>query len=299
MAIVYEEIGSNKRRTVIFMAAFLLFIIGLAWLFGKIFELYWLLPAAVIFASFQAVISYWYSDKITLAISKARPITHKNNREVFHVVENLCITAGLPMPKIYVIDDTAPNAFATGRDPKHAVICFTTGILEKLEKKELEAVTAHELSHIGNYDIRLMTVVVVLVGIVVLISDWFLRISFFGGDDDNNSGQLGFILLLVGIALAILAPIFATMIQLALSRNREYLADSSAVLLTRYPEGLASALEKISADKEPLEVANKATAHLYITNPMKELKGTSRGWFSGLFNTHPPVEERIKRLREM
>lgn len=282
------------------MAGFLIFIIGLGWIFSRVLGMYWIFPVAVAFASIQAVTSYWYSDRITLAISKAKEITHEENKELFHLVENLCITAGLPMPRIYIIEDSAPNAFATGRDPRHAVICYTSGIIEKLEKAELEGVTAHELSHIGNYDIRLMTVIVVLVGVVVLLSDWFLRISFWGGGDDNrDSGQLGLFLMLAGVALAVLAPLFAVLIQLALSRNREYLADSSGVLLTRYPEGLARALEKISADTEPLEAANKATAHLYIANPLKEHKGTSRGWFSGLFDTHPPIEERIKKLREM
>lgn len=300
MALVYNEIGSNKRKTFFFMAGFLVFIIGAGWVFSRALGMYWILPVAVAFASVQAVISYWYSDKITLAISKAKEITHENNKELFHIVENLCITAGLPMPRIYIIEDSAPNAFATGRDPKHAVICYTTGILEKLEKSELEGVTAHELSHVGNYDIRLMTVIVVLVGVVTLLSDWFLRFTIFGGgDDDSDSGQLGLILMIAGIVLALLAPLAAILIQLALSRNREYLADSSAVLLTRYPEGLANALEKISADTEPLEAANKATAHLYIVNPLKEHKGTRRGWFSGLFNTHPPIEERVKKLREM
>ncbi|MDO8507651.1 MAG: M48 family metallopeptidase [bacterium] len=300
MALVYNEIGSNKRKTVFFMAGFLIFIIGLGWIFSRVLGMFWILPVAVAFASIQAVVSYWYSDRITLGISKAHEITHENNKDLFHIVENLCITAGLPMPRIYIIEDSAPNAFATGRDPEHAVICYTTGIIEKLDKPELEGVTAHELSHIGNYDIRLMTVIVVLVGIVVLLSDWFLRISFWGGgDDDSDNGQLGLILMIAGIVLAILAPVIAMIIQLALSRNREYLADSSGALLTRYPEGLARALEKISADTEPLEAANKATAHLYIANPLKEHKGKPRGWFSGLFDTHPPIEERVKKLREM
>ncbi len=299
MALVYKEIGSNKRRTVFLILGFLVFIMALGWVFSLALNIYWIFPVAIIFACFQALISYWYSDKITLSISKAREITLDDNKELFHLVENLCIAAGLPTPKIYVIDDTAPNAFATGRDPEHAVICYTTGIIQKLEKVELEGVTAHELSHVGNYDIRLMTVVVILVGFVALISDWFLRISFFGGDRDRDEGQLGLILMAIGIILALLAPVFAIILQLALSRNREYLADSSGALLTRYPEGLARALEKISADHKPLEVANKATAHLYIINPLKEHEGTSRGWFSGLFDTHPPIEERIKRLREM
>ncbi len=301
MATTYTEIGSNKRKTVFFMAGFLIFIIALGWIFSRVLGMYWILPLVVVIASVQAIASYWYSDRITLAISKAKEITHDENKELFHLVENLCITAGLPMPRIYIIEDSAPNAFATGRDPKHAVICYTTGIINKLDKAELEGVTAHELSHVGNYDIRLMTVIVILVGIVTLLSDWFLRFTFFGvGDDEGDSNsQLGLILMIVGIVLALLAPIAAVLIQLALSRNREYLADSSGVLLTRYPEGLALALEKISADTEPLEVANKATAHLYITNPLKEHKGSSRGWFSGLFDTHPPIEERIKKLREM
>lgn len=280
--------------------AFLVFIIVLGWVFSLALNIYWIFPAAIIFASVQAVVSYWYSDKVTLAISGAHEISHDDNKDLYHLVENLCITAGLSVPRIYIIEDSTPNAFATGRDPDHAVICYTTGIIQKLEKVELEGVTAHELSHIGNYDIRLMTVVVILVGFVALISDWFLRISFFGGGDrDRDDGQLGLILMVVGIALAILAPLFAVILQLALSRNREYLADSSGALLTRYPEGLARALEKISGDKKPLEAANKATAHLYITNPLKEHEGTSRGWFAGLFDTHPPIEERIKRLREM
>ncbi|RJO60106.1 zinc metalloprotease HtpX [candidate division WS5 bacterium] len=300
MAIAYKEISSNKRRTVILIFLFLLFIIGLGWIFSYAFDMYWIFPLAIAFASFQAITSYWYSDRITLAISRAKEVGHDDNKELFHVVENLCITAGLPMPRIYIIEDSAPNAFATGRDPEHAVVCVTTGLLDKLERSELEGVIAHELSHIGNYDIRLMTVIVVLVGIVALISDWFLRISFWGGGDDNNDrGQFGAILMIAGIVLAILSPIIAVIIQMALSRSREYLADSDAVLLTRYPDGLASALEKISADREPLEAANKATAHLYITNPLKEHKGTSRGWFSGLFETHPPIEERIRKLREM
>lgn len=254
----------------------------------------------VFFASFQAFASYWWSDKITLAISGAHPIEKKDNPEFYRVVENLAITAGLPMPKVYVIDDPAPNAFATGRDPNHAVVAATTGLLEKLDKPELEGVIAHEMSHIGNYDIRLMMVVVVLVGIVVLMADWFLRFSFFGiGDDNRDSGDLGAVFLVIGIVLALLSPLFATLIQLSISRKREFLADADGVLLTRFPEGLARALEKISADTVPLKHANKATAHLYITNPLKEHKGTSRGWFAGLFDTHPPVEERVKKLREM
>lgn len=299
MAIVYSEIGRNKRRTVFLIGLFLIFIIGVAWVFSRSLNMPWILPAAVIFASFQAFASYYWSDKITLAISGAHEVQKKDAPELYRIVENLSITAGLPMPKVYIIEDSAPNAFATGRDPKHAVIAVTRGILDKLDKPELEGVIAHEMSHIGNYDIRLMMVIVVLVGIVVLLSDWFLRFTFWGGgDNDNDSGELGAILGVIGIVLALLSPLFATLIQLALSRKREFLADADASLLTRYPEGLARALEKISADTEPLEAANKATAHLFITNPIKEHKGKGgRGWFAGLFDTHPPVEERVKRLR--
>lgn len=297
---MYNQIDINKRRTFLLISIFLLFVIALGWIFSRALDNPIILYIAVIFSSVQAFISYYYSDKITLAISGAKEIKKNENLELYRIVENLAITAGLPMPKIYIIDDLAPNAFATGRDPKHAVICVTRGLLEKLDKTELEGVIAHELSHIGNYDIRLMTIIVVLVGIVVLMSDFFLRISFWGRrDNDRDSGQLGAILMIVGIVFALLSPLFATLIQLAISRKREFLADANGALLTRYPEGLARALEKISADREPLEAANKATAHLYISNPMKELKGTSRGWFSSLFDTHPPVEERIKRLREM
>lgn len=300
MAIVYTEISRNKRRTAFIIGFFLVLVIGLGWVFSRVYETYWVLPAAVIFASIQAITSYWWSDKITLAISGAHEVQKKEAPELYRVVENLSISAGLPTPRVYVIDDTAPNAFATGRDPKHAVVAVTTGLLEKLNKTELEGVIAHELSHVGNYDIRLMTVVVVLVGIVTLLSDWFLRFSFFGGDDDNNNGQIGAILAIVGIILALLSPLFAMLLQLALSRKREYLADADGALLTRYPEGLAKALEKISADNEPLEVANKATAHLYISDPLKEHEGKdSRGWFAKLFSTHPDVMERIKCLREM
>jgi len=247
-----------------------------------------------------ALVSYFASDKITLAMSGAKEVTAKEYPRLVHEVEETSITAGLPTPRIYVINDSAPNAFATGRDPKHASIAVTTGLLDKLDKAELEGVIAHEMSHIGNYDIRLMTVTVVLVGTVALLSDWFLRWSWFGGRrrDDREGDQLGAILAVVAIVLAILSPVIAQLIQLAISRKREYLADASGALLTRYPEGLASALKKISADKEPLEVANKATAHLYISNPLKNVH-SGVGWFANLFNTHPPIEDRIRRLEQM
>jgi heat shock protein HtpX len=229
-------------------------------------------------------------------MSKAKEINHDNNREIFHLVENLCITAGLPVPKIYIIEDSSPNAFATGRDPQHAVVCLTTGIIAKLEKAELEGVIAHELSHVGNRDILLSTVVVVLVGFVALMADWFRNWTFFGGrsrGSDRDGNQLQFILMIVALVLSILAPIAALLMQLAISRKREFLADADGALLTRYPEGLARALEKISADPKPLAEANRATSHLFIVNPFKGKK------ISKLFMTHPPIEDRVKALRGM
>ena len=252
----------------------------------------------LIISGIMTFASYYYSDKMILGMSGAKQIKKRDNPQLFRIVENLCIGAGIPMPKIYIIEDSAPNAFATGRDPKHSVVCVTTGILEKLNKAELEGVIAHELSHVQNYDIRLMSIVVILVGLVALLADFFMRSLWYGGgrrdrERDNAQG----IFLAIGIVLAILSPIIATLIQLAVSRKREFLADASGALLTRYPEGLASALQKIAKDKEPLEAANNATAHLYIANPFKgKISGS---WFANLFNTHPPIEERIKILRSM
>ncbi|MBI4050235.1 MAG: M48 family metallopeptidase [Candidatus Doudnabacteria bacterium] len=297
--LVYEHIAANKTKTAILLAVFLILIILLGFTFSQAYGDPSILYSAVAFSIIYALISYFWSPQITLAISKARKVERKDNPELYNLVENLSIAAGLPAPKIYVIDDTALNAFATGRNPKTAVICFTTGIIQTLKQPELEAVAAHELSHIGNYDIRLMTLVVVLVGVLTLLADFFLRMSFYGRRSrDNSGGQLQLIAIIVGVILALLSPVIATLIQLAISRKREFLADASGALLTRYPEGLASALEKISADREPLEAANKATAHLYIANPLKNHHDRV-GWFAGLFNTHPPVAERIKRLREM
>ena len=297
--IVYQHIASNKAKTVILITAFLVLIILLGFVFSQAYDQPEILYFAAGFSIIYSLISYYFSSNITLAISRAKEVTREAAPDLYSLVENLAITAGIPNPKIYIIDDTAINAFATGRDPKHAVVVFTTGILKRLNKTELEGVTAHELSHIGNYDIRLMTIVVVLVGVLTLLADFFLRLSFFGrGRSREGGGQAQAIMMLVGLVLAILSPIIATLIQLAISRKREFLADASGILLTRYPEGLASALEKISKDTEPLEAANKATAHLYISNPLKN-RHDKVGWFAGLFNTHPPVEERIKRLREM
>ncbi len=298
--ITYDHIAKNKRNSVFLIFVFLIIVIGLGYAFSYLYNNPGILVIAVLFSTVSAFVSYFFSDSITLALSQAKEIDRKSAPELFRLVENLTIAAGLPMPRVYIIEDSAMNAFATGRDPKHAVICVTTGILQRLEPTELQGVLAHELSHIGNYDIRMMTLVVVLVGTITLLADWLLRFSLFGGKRDNReNGNLGLILMIAGIVLAILSPFIATLIKLAVSRQREYLADSSGALLTRYPEGLARALEKISADHEPLEVANKATAHLYIANPLKDHKGDSAGWFASFFNTHPPIADRVKRLREM
>ncbi len=293
---IYDQADKNTRLTWIYITGFLIFVIGVGYVFAGAMNSSGILYGAVIFSILMSFGSYWWSDKIVLGMSKAKEVTHEDGREIYHLVENLCITAGLPVPKIYIIEDSAPNAFATGRDKEHGVICLTTGIIAKLEKNELEGVLAHELSHIGNRDILLSTIVVVLVGFITLMADWFRNWSFFGGrdrDNDREGGQLQLILMVVAILLSILAPIAAMLIQLAISRKREFLADADAVLLTRYPEGLARALEKISGDSEPLEVANRATAHLFIVNPFKGKK------MMKLFMTHPPIEDRVASLRGM
>ncbi len=297
---LYNNVSSNKRKTWVLLFGFSIFIILVAYVFATAMNEPAILYGVVVFSIISSFVSYWWSDKIVLAMSGAQEVVHDSNKELFHIVENLCITAGLPQPKIYLIDDSAPNAFATGRDPEHAVIAVTSGLLDKLEKAELEGVIAHELSHIGNRDILLATIVTVLVGIVVLLADWFRRYSFFGGrknDDNREGGQLALIITIVAIVLSILAPLFAYLMQFSISRKREFLADSNGALLTRYPEGLARALEKISADSEPLEVANRATAHLYFSSPFKEDGGKKVSWFTKMFMTHPPVEERIRALR--
>ena len=297
---MYKQIASNKRRTWALISIFMIFIIGLGYLFSRVYPEYsFIFPIAVVIAVVSSWVNYFYSDKIVLAISRAKKIEKRDNPELYRVVENLAITAGLPIPRIYLIDDTAINAFATGRDPKHAVVAVTKGILTRLDKPEMQGVIGHELSHIKNYDIRLQTIVVTMVGVVALMSDFFLRFTLFGGgrrrgNRKDGGGQLQLILMIAALVLAILAPIAAVLIQLAISRKREFLADADSALLTRYPEGLARALEKISADKEPLEAANKATAHLYIANPIKKKR-----FMSKLFSTHPPVIERLKQLRGM
>ncbi len=298
--ITYSAIGQNKRKSVLLIFIFLLIIIALGYVFSRAYGNPGILVFAVGFSIISALISYYFSDSITLALSGAKQIERKDNSALYDVVENLTIAAGLPLPRIFIIEDSAINAFATGRDPKHAVVCVTTGALTRLNKTELEGVLAHELSHVGNYDIRFMTLVVILVGIITLLGDWFFRMSLFGGRRKSNSeGGNNQIFAIVGIVLAILSPVVAMLMQLAVSRQREYLADASGALLTRYPEGLASALEKIAQDTEALEVANKATAHLYIASPFHLDSKQRAGWLANLFNTHPPLQERIKRLREI
>src|SRR3989344_2699316 len=294
---IYSEISSNKQKTALLITCFLVLIIALGWVFSMQLEAPGLLPVAVIVSVLMSLTSYYYSDKIVLSMSHAKEIKKTDDPDLYRTVENLSIAAGLPTPKVYLIDDTAPNAFATGRDPKHAVVAITTGLRQKLTKPELEGVMAHELSHIGNYDIRLTTIIVVLVGIVALLSDLMLRISFRG----RRRGKEGAIIMLIGLIFALLSPLAATVIQLAISRKREFLADASGALLTRYPQGLSAALQKIAADHEPLEVANKATAHMYIVNPLKEHieQKDKIGWFANLFQPPPPIDERIKRLEGM
>jgi heat shock protein HtpX len=298
---IYSAISANKNKTWLIMLLFILIITTVVYVFSKALGYgLGLAGIALILAGITSIGSYYYSDKIVLATSGAKPIQKADNPELFRIVENLCIGDGLPMPKIYIINDPSPNAFATGRDPQRAIVCVTTGILPLLDKSELEGVIAHELSHVKNFDIRLMGVVAVLVGFIAILANLFTQQLWWGGfgrNREDRGGNAQAIFLLIGIALAILSPIAATLIQLAVSRKRELLADASGVLLTRYPEALASALEKISKDPHSLKGASNATAHLFIINPFKG-KDTKR-LFSSLFDTHPPVEERIKILRSM
>ncbi len=298
MATLYTHAESNVRKTWLLMVCFLIFIIALGWLFSYLLNDSIFLLIAVILAVSQSFLSYWYSDKIVLAMTRAKPVEKRDNPELYRIVENLCITAGLPLPKIYIIQEPQPNAFATGRDKNHAVVAVTRGLLEKLERAELEGVISHELSHIGNKDMLLQTAVVILVGVVAMLSNFFLRVSFWGGGRRRSSrDSSGAILAFLGILAAVLAPLAATLIQLAISRKREFLADAAGALLTRYPEGLARALEKISIDPNPLRTANNSCAHLFVASPFRGEQAAS--WFTKLFMTHPPVQERIKALRQM
>jgi heat shock protein HtpX len=297
MASLYSYKESNVRRTWVLMTSFLFVVIGLGWIFSQIYGNSNILIFASLFSIVTSFISYWSSDKIALAFARAVPAEKKDYPEFYHVVENLTITAGLPMPRLYVTPERQINAFATGRDAEHAAVAVTAGALERLTKPELEGVLAHELSHVGNRDILVSTVAVVLAGIISLVADIFLRSLFWGGmrsrDNRDEGGQIFFF---VGILLAILAPIGAMLIQLAVSRRRESLADASGILLTRYPEGLINALIKIKADNVPMASAKDSTAHLWLDNPFK---GSGVGWWHRLFMTHPPIDERIAALRKL
>ncbi|MBU4078488.1 M48 family metallopeptidase [Patescibacteria group bacterium] len=296
---LYNVAEKNVRKTWFLITFFLLFIIGVGWIFSLALDSIEILFVAVIISVLMSITSYWYSDKIVLSMAGAKLIKKSDNPTLYRTVENLCITVGLPLPKIYIINESQPNAFATGRNKDNAVIAVTTGLLQKLEKVELEGVIAHELSHIKNKDMLLQTVVVVLVGVIAIASNMFLRISFYGGGRrrDSGKGNLGALIMILGVVSAVLAPIAANLIKLAISRKREFLSDASGALITRYPEGLARALEKIANDPDQMRKANNATAHLYIVNPFRGKQAKS--WFTRLYSTHPPVEERIKALRGM
>lgn len=305
---VYEAQTANKVKSGIIVVVFVVFVFLAAYVLTQALGIYLgyspgglgYMGLALIVSGISGFVGYYFSDKIVLTISGAHEADRKKYFDFYTVAENLAIGTGLPKPKLYVIADSAPNAFATGRNPDHAVICATTGLLDKLTRTELEGVIAHELSHVRNYDILLQSVVAVMVGLVALLGDWLLRVNWFGGRnrDRDGAGGIGAVILVVGIVFAILSPIIAQLIQLAISRRREFMADTGSVAITKQPRGLIAALAKISADREPLEVANKATAHLYITSPFKGKQG-SVGWLANLFNTHPPLEERIKALQKM
>ena len=291
---MYKQIDSNKRKTIVLIILFIAVILFMGWFFGWYtgYQYPWLI-GAMGFSIFMTIFSYYRGDKVLLWSVRAKPIVKEDNPYVYRIVENLAITAGLPIPKIYIIDDPAPNAFATGRDPKHASIAITSGLIERLENEELEGVLAHELSHIKNFDIRLMMVVAILVGMIAMMSQWLF---YSWGGNRRSGGQGGILIFGIGILLALLSPLIAQGIKMAISRSREYLADASGALLTRYPEGLANALEKITAYQGPMKRANNGMAHLYIANPFGVRAGKG---IAHLFATHPPVEERIKKLRQM
>jgi heat shock protein HtpX len=295
---LYSQKDSNIRKTWLLLTGFFLFIMAFGWIISYVWQAPEILYIAVFLSIGMNLVAYWKSDSIALAMSRARAVPREGNEYVYRMIENLSITAGLPAPRIYIIDSPQINAFATGRNPEHSAVAITTGAIQKLQNEELEGVLAHELSHIGNRDILISTIVVVMAGLISILSDIILRATFhgsFGGDRDNRGG--GGAILLIGLFAAILAPIAATIIQLAVSRKREFLADASGALLTRYPEGLANALQKIGQDETPMRYAHNGTAHLFIASPFKGKEALN--WFAKLFSTHPPLEERIKILRDM
>lgn len=297
---VYQNISSNKRDTVFIVVFFIAVVTAIGWFVGKYFVEGGGLSTvgiALLVSGLSGIFSYYNSDKLVLAVSNAKKVEYEDAPEVHNLVDNMAIASGIPKPKVYIINDSSMNAFATGRDPEHGVICLTTGIIERLEKRELEGVIAHEMSHIGNFDTRLMSIVSILVGSLSLLADWFTRGMFFRrGKRSGNQSSASGLIFLIGILLLLISPLIATLIKLAISRKREFLADASAALTTRYPAGLASALRKIGSDSEILEVANSATAHLFISDPVR---GKISSSISNFFNTHPPIEERVRRLEAM
>jgi len=295
MPTLYSHADSNRRKTYLLLLFFIALVIFVGWWFSYLLNDSAILYFAIIVSILMSWVSYWWSDKIILMTYRAQPIEKKDHPELYRIVENLCITAGLPLPKIYIIPERQPNAFATGRNPKHAVVAVTQGLLDRLEKSELEGVIAHELSHIGNRDMLLMTIAAILAGVVAILANTFLRINFRRVDDRRGGAVV--VLMALGLISAILAPLAATLVRLAISRKREFLADATAALITRYPEGLARALEKISQDSTPMRIVNDATSSLFIESPYKGRQ--KQNWFVKMFMTHPPVEERIRILREM
>jgi heat shock protein HtpX len=303
---VFDQIAANKRRSVLLIAAFVVVLVGVVWALDVV--LGFGVPGLVIalaFAGTTAFVAYWKSDAVALRMSQAKPADPVEYARLHNLVEGLCIAAGLPKPRVYVIDDPAPNAFATGRDPKHAAIAVTTGLLEKMNRMELEAVLAHELSHVKNYDILVSTLAVTMVGVIVLIADWALRFIWWGGrrarDTDSGGGAgASAALSIVGFVLLLLSPVIAKLMQFAVSRRREALADVTGVSLTRYPPGLISALEKLRDDRTVVHSGSRATAHLWIESPVARDPQEGRlAWLGRLFDTHPPLEERIQALREL
>jgi heat shock protein HtpX len=294
---LYTQHDSNIRKTWLLMTVFFLLIIVLGFLFDYAYNAPQILYLAVALSVGMNFFAYWKSDAVALSMARAQPIPREGHEELYRIIENLCITAGLPMPRVYLIPDMQINAFATGRNKNHSTIAVTQGALQKLNHTELEGVLAHELSHVGNNDILVSSVTVVLAGLIAMLSNWFMRMNFWRGNRYDNREEGNAIVLAIGLVAAILAPLAAMLIQLAISRKREYLADASGALLTRYPEGLANALEKIQMDQQPMRMASNATAHLFISNPFK---GREEGsWFTRLFMTHPPLADRIRILRGM
>jgi heat shock protein HtpX len=303
---MYEQISANKRRTVLLIAVFVVIVVGIGWAFDVLLG-YGApgLVIALVFAAGAAFVSWWKSDRLALAVSRARPADPVTQARLHNVVEGLAIAAGIPKPAVFIVDDPAPNAFATGRNPQHSSIAVTTGLLEKMDRAELEGVIGHELSHIRNYDILVSTIAVSLVGTAVLLSEWGLRFLWFGGgrrhrDENAGGGPFGLVLAIGGILLLVLAPILAQVMQRAISRRRELLADVSAVELTRYPPGLISALEKLRDDSAVVRSATRATAHMWIEQPTEQARDQDKmAWLNRLFNTHPPMEERIVALKRL